>query len=141
MIYFWLKALHIISIVVWFGALLYLPRLFVYHAAARDQEVRRTLAVMATRLYKIIMNTGVAAVFLTGFAILWVNPAVLAQGWFHVKLALVLLLLAYHILCGRFVRKLSAAANARSESFYRMFNEIPTIFLIILVILAVVKPF
>ena len=141
MIYFWLKALHIIAVLVWFSALLYLPRLFVYYAGAKEQPTREMLALMASRLYRIIMNTGVAAVFITGLAVIWVNPGVLIQGWFHIKFALVLVLLVYHIFCGRFVRHMTAKKDLRSESFHRLFNEIPTLFLIVIVILAVVKPF
>ena len=141
MLYLYLKAFHIISIVAWFAGLLYLPRLLAYHAASDDDKVRGQLALMERRLYRFIMNPAVAAVFILGFTLLYLNPSVASNGWLHIKLLLVFCLLAYHIVCGRYLRSFASGTNNRSPRFFRLFNEIPTIFLIIIVLLAVTKPF
>lgn len=141
MLYLVIKAAHIIAIVVWFAGLFYLPRLFMYHSSAKSKEVREQLALMEKRLYKIIMNNAVMIVFLLGFALLWVNPSVASSLWFQIKFLLVLSLLAYHIMCGRYMRQLAQGDTYPSAKFFRFFNEIPTILLIIVVCLAIIKPF
>lgn len=141
MLYLWVKAFHLISVVVWFAGLFYLPRLFVYHSATEDESMKENYAIMERRLYRIIMNNAVMAVFVFGFILIWLNPAVAYGGWFQIKLVLVFALLAYHILCGRMLRSFAAGTNKQSTLFYRIFNEVPTVFLIAIVILAVVKPF
>lgn len=141
MLYLWIKAFHLISIVVWFAGLFYLPRLFVYHSATEDENMRKSYATMERRLYRIIMNPAVMVVFILGFILLWLNPAVAYGGWFHIKLVLVLALLVYHIFCGRIMRSFAEGESPRTTGFYRLFNEVPTVFLIAIVILAVVKPF
>ena len=140
MLYLWLKALHLIAVVIWFAGLFYLPRLFVYHSSTDNEEVQRTLALMERRLYRIIMNSAVMAVFLLGFALLWMNPVTATTGWFGIKFLLVLLLLAYHIACGRILKRWNDRPQY-SPRFYRIFNEVPLFFLILIVILAVLKPF
>ncbi len=137
-----IKALHIIAMVAWFAALFYLPRLFVYHADTNDQISIARFKVMERRLHYGI--SWPAAVFTTGFG-LWLisynSHYYLHAGWMHAKLTLVILLWAYHLLCGRYVKQFAQDKNVRSSFFYRLFNEIPTIFLISIVLLVVVKPF
>ncbi len=140
MLYLIFKSLHLIAIVAWFAGLFYLPRLMAYHAGSDSQEVKQQLELMQKRLYKIIMNNALMLVFVLGFSLLWVNPAVASSGWFHIKLPLVFLLLTYHIMCGRYMRALAAGTNKHSPKFFRLFGEIPTVLLIVIVALAVIKP-
>lgn len=135
----WLKAFHIIFMVAWFAGLFYLPRLFVYHASAQDETSLQRFVVMERRLF-ILMNIAAAGTIAFGLALLigWWLPM---PAWLHVKLALVVLLILYHILCGKFLRDFRAHKNLRSARFYRAFNEIPSVLLIAIVILVVVKPF
>lgn len=135
----WLKAFHIIFMVAWFAGLFYLPRLFVYHAGAHDEASLQRFVVMERRLF-ILMNIAAAGTIAFGLALLigWWLPM---PGWLHAKLALVILLILYHILCGKFLRDFRVHKNRRSARFYRAFNEIPSVLLIAIVILVVVKPF
>ena len=137
-----IKALHIISMVAWFAGLFYLPRLFVYHAEAIDSISLDRFKVMERRLYFAI--TWPAALLTTGFG-LWLvaynYEYYLKAGWFHAKFALVVLLWIYHLLCGHFVKRFAANKNDRKAYFFRLFNEIPTVLLIGIVLLVVIKPF
>ena len=136
------KAFHIIAMVAWFAGLFYLPRLFVYHASAEDALSLDRFKLMERRLYYAI--TWPAAVLTTGLGI-WLityNPLYyLSAGWMHAKLAVVMLLWVYHLTCGHLLKRFARDGNARSTRFYRLFNEIPTLLLIGIVILVVVKPF
>ncbi len=141
----WLKAFHLIFVVTWFAGLFYLPRLFVYHAAALESGSAQSVlaerfAVMERRLFVMMTIGGVLAI---GFGIAMVAsaPAYLAFGWLHVKLALVAVLLAYHVWCQRLMSALRAGRSAHSQGWYRAFNEVPGVLLIAIVLLAVVKPF
>lgn len=135
----WLKAFHIIFMVTWFAGLFYLPRLFVYHADAQDVASRQRFVTMERRLF-IIMSIGAAATIAFGLSLLigWWLPV---PAWLQAKLALVVLLIVYHIYCGKLLRDFRADRNRHSSRFYRRFNEIPSVFLIVIVILVVVKPF
>jgi putative membrane protein len=125
--------------VTWFAGLFYLPRLFVYHTEARDETSLKRFETMERRLF-IIMNIGAAGTIACGLWLLigWWLPM---PGWLHVKLALVVVLILYHIFCGKLLRDFRAGKNRHNARFYRWFNEIPAIFLIAIVILVVVKPF
>jgi putative membrane protein len=137
----WLKAFHVIAVICWFAGLFYLPRLFVYHAQTTDEAGHQRFLVMETKLYKYIMNPAMIAVLITGFLIILGNwKFYLTQYWLHAKLFLVFLLIGYHHICGSYIKKFVAKTN-KSHIFYRYFNEIPTVFLIITVILVIVKPF
>lgn len=136
----WLKAFHVIAVVTWFAGLFYLPRLFVYHADAKDPVGSERFKLMERRLLS-IMTVGAAASLAFGVAMLVGSPAYLSMRWLQVKLALVLLVLVYHFACFRFVGDFAADRNARSGRWYRAFNEIPSVLLVGIVILAVVKPF
>jgi putative membrane protein len=136
----WLKAFHIVFVVTWFAGIFYLPRLFIYHAAATDALGVERFQTMERRLFA-IMTIGASLALLLGLAMIAVTPALLATGWLRVKLALVAALIGYHIWCYRLMSDLRAGRNRRSPTWYRVFNEAPALLLIAIVILAVVKPF
>ena len=138
----WLKALHIVFMVSWFAGLFYLPRLFVYHAQAEDAATRATLAVMERKLYRFVtpllwLMAGFGVWLIATYGMDWFRT----QGWLHLKLVLVAILVGYHFYCGKLLRDFAAERNTRSHVFYRWFNEIPVLFLFAIVILAVVRPF
>jgi protoporphyrinogen IX oxidase len=136
----WLKAFHIIAVTTWFAGLFYLPRLYVYHAAAGDPIGIERFAVMERRLFA-LTTIGAVASLSFGAAMLAESPAYLAMGWLRVKLLLVLLLIAYHVACYALMQDFARNRNAHSAKWYRAFNEIPSILLIAIVLLAVLKPF
>jgi len=140
----WLKAFHVIGVVSWFAALLYLPRLFVYHAqiqgASIDDPVGNArFKIMERKLFGIMT---IAALLAIGFgtALLMVTPDYLLMRWLQLKLLLVLLLISYHGACFALLQQFAADRNAHSERWYRVFNEIPALLLIGIVILVIVKP-
>ncbi|VEG90198.1 protoporphyrinogen oxidase HemJ [Legionella spiritensis] len=137
-----IKAFHIIAMVAWFAGLFYLPRLFVYHSGARDKISLDRFKVMERRLYYGIMWPSALITILLGILLLHYNwHYYLHAGWMHTKITLVILLAGYHLTCGHFVKTFSCGGNTRSDTFYRVFNEIPTLFLIAIVLLVVIKPF
>jgi len=139
--YLWLKALHIIAVIAWMAGILYLPRLFVYHAAAKPgSEQSETFKVMEQRLMNIIMTPAMIAVWVLGVALM-LQGGYLAAGWLHAKLLLVLVMSALHGLLGRWARDFRHDRNRHTAKFFRIVNEIPTALLILIVILAAVKPF
>lgn len=141
MLYLWLKALHIVAMVCWFAGLFYLPRLFVYHAMSEDEASRERFSIMERKLYRGIMTPAMIATLVFGIGLLMLAPAWMSQGWMHAKLALVILLVGYHHMCGAMYKRLARGENKRSHVFYRWFNEVPVLILIAIVILVVVKPF
>ena len=137
----WLKALHIIFVVCWFAGLFYLPRILVNFAASEDPATRRTLAAMARRLYRFV-TPFMVLVILLGLALLSFNPAYyLNAGWMWLKLGCMVVLVLYHLQCGRYVRAVERDTDQHSHVFYRFFNEVPVLFLFAMVLLAVLKPF
>jgi len=136
----WVKALHIVFMVTWFAGLFYLPRLFVYHAAARDAASIERFKLMERRLFWGIMTPGGALTLAFGLW-LWLGWFRGAGAWLHAKLFLVALLVLYHAWCWRALRDFAADRNRKSALWYRWFNEIPTLVLFATVILVVVKPF
>lgn len=139
----WLKAFHVIFVVTWFAGLFYLPRLFVYHAEATEPVVRERLKVMERRLLMITHVGGALALAfgtLTLLAFVQSSPAYMQQGWLHAKLALVVLLIADHLMLVRLTHQFAHDANRRSSRWLRIFNEIPALLLIAIVVLVVVKP-
>ena len=135
----WIKALHIIFVVTWFAGLFYLPRLFVYHAMAEDAAGHERFKVMERRLYYGIMAPGGILSVVFGLW-LWLGHD-WRGGWLAAKLALVAVLIAYHLWCGKLMLDFRDSRNTRSHVWYRWFNEVPTVILIAAVILTVVKPF
>jgi putative membrane protein len=141
--YPWLKALHIVAVIAWMAGLLYLPRLFVYHAEAPARSNRAaTFEIMERRLMRGIMMPALVMTYLFGIALL-ATPGIVdwRQGWIWAKLALVLLLTFFHGFLERWRRDFAAGRNAHRARFYRIVNELPTLAMIAIVILVVVKPF
>jgi putative membrane protein len=142
-LYPWIKALHIISVVAWMAGLLYLPRLFVYHAGvAPGSEASETFKVMERRLLRAIMDPAMGATYLFGI-LLALTPGIVDWGsrWIEAKLLLVAALTAIHHALSRWQRDFAADRNRRPARFYRIVNEVPTLLLILIVVLVVVKPF
>ena len=136
----WIKAWHVIFMVTWFAGLFYLPRLFVYHASATDSPGIERFRVMERRLF-VLMTIGALLTALFGLWLLVRNPALLDAGWMRAKIALVVLLAGFHVWLWRLMRDFAAGRNIRSERWYRLLNELPTLALIGIVLLAVAKPF
>jgi protoporphyrinogen IX oxidase len=137
----WVKAFHVISVIAWMAGMLYLPRLFVYHAAtAKNSEASETFKVMERRLLKAIINPAMIVVFLTGFVLVYLTGD-WRDEWWRAKFVLVLGLAGLHGYFARCVRAFAEDANERSARFYRILNEAPTLLMVLIVILAVVKPF
>ncbi|MBU1689643.1 MAG: protoporphyrinogen oxidase HemJ [Gammaproteobacteria bacterium] len=135
----WIKAFHIIAVVTWFAALFYLPRLFVYHAMSEDAVSIARFKVMERKLYRGIMTPSAMLAVTLGLW-LWLGFG-FSGGWLHTKLALVTVLLVYHVYCGKLLRDFRDDRNHHSHVFYRWFNEFPVLILVAVVILVVVKPF
>jgi putative membrane protein len=134
----WIKAFHIIFMVTWFAGLFYLPRLFVYHALAEDPPGRDRFKVMERKLYYGIMTPGAVLTIVTGLW-LWLGHGI-TGGWLHPKLALVAVLIAYHLWCGKLLNDFKHDRNAKSHVWFRWFNEFPVVILAAVVILVVAKP-
>jgi putative membrane protein len=141
-LYEWVKALHVISIIAWMAGLLYLPRLFVYHCQVpAGSETSETFKVMERRLLRAIMNPAMIAAYVFGIAMIVLTPEWMKQGWLHAKLLFVLLLTASHMMMARWRRDFAEDRNTRPQRFYRIANEVPTLLMIGIVIFVIVKPF
>jgi protoporphyrinogen IX oxidase len=139
--YPWIKALHVVAVISWMAGMLYLPRLFVYHCDAEaGSKQSETFKVMERRLLKAIINPAMIVAWVLGLYLAW-DGGWFRSGWLHGKLALVLGLSAVHGLYARWVRDFAADRNTRPARFYRVWNEAPTVLLIGIVILVIVKPF
>ena len=139
--YEWLKAVHVIAVFAWMAGMLYLPRLFVYHASAKPgSELSETLKVMERRLMRAIINPAMTVAWIFGLWMAWVGD-LWGQPWFQVKLVTVTLLSTMHAFLSRWRRHFAADANRHSAKFYRVMNEVPTLMLIVIVIMVIVKPF
>ena len=146
MLYTWIKAFHIIAVIAWMAGMLYLPRLFVYHSVAEKGSVQsETFKVMERRLLRAIINPAMIATWALGLWLAWDGPdsryGWLTSPWLHAKLVLVLALSALHSMFARWVRDFASDRNQHSQKFYRIINEVPTILMILIVLLVVVKPF
>ncbi|MEJ0097977.1 MAG: protoporphyrinogen oxidase HemJ [Bauldia sp.] len=139
--YLWVKAIHVLAVIAWMAGILYLPRLFVYHAdSAPGSEKSETFKVMERRLYAAIMTPAMIATLLAGLA-LATSGHFWADRWLMAKLVLVIAMIGFHVWLGARLREFAADRNTRSSRVYRMVNELPTLLLIGIVILVVVKPF
>lgn len=139
----WVKALHVISVIAWMAGMLYLPRLFVYHADAETGSVQsETFKIMERRLYRAITTPAMIATWIFGLWLLHLYGAgILAQGWIWLKLAFVLALSGFHGFLGKTLKAFARDENARPSRFYRAINEIPTVLMIVIVVAVIVKPF
>lgn len=140
--YLWIKALHIIAVISFMAGMLYLPRLFIYHVDAPvGSPQSETFKIMERRLLRIIVNPAFFAALLFGGLMLWANPALFSEGWFHAKLGLLILMGGVHGAFSKWRRLFAEDRNTKSAKFFRVWNEVPTVLMIAIVILAVVKPF
>lgn len=142
MLYLWVKALHVLSVIAWMAGMFYLPRLFVYHTqVARGSEAAQKFMVMEEKLLRVIMNPAMIATWVFGIALVTIDPGLLSQGWLHTKLLAVLGMTGLHMAFARWRRQLAAGTSDRSERFFRLINEAPTLLLVVIVVMVVVKPF
>jgi putative membrane protein len=140
-LYLWLKALHVVAIISWMAGMLYLPRLFVYHCGAEPGSVQsETFKVMERRLLRAIINPAMTVSWVTGLWLAW-DAGFFRDGWLHGKLFLAVLLSGAHGMLSRYVRDFAHDRNRHSHKFYRFINEVPTLLMIGIVILVIVKPF
>ena len=139
----WLKAMHLIFMVTWFAGLFYLPRLFVYHAMSDDSISNDRFKIMERKLYFGIMTPGMILTFVFGIWMLidYAWSLYGSAGWLHAKLLLLLIMVVYHGLCGKWMIDFKHDRNTHSHVYFRWMNEVPVLFLVGIVILAVVKPF
>lgn len=139
--YDWFKALHVISVIAWMCGMLYLPRLFIYHCDAETGSVQsETFKVMERRLMRGIINPAMISSFLFGILMLWVVPEYLSEGWLHVKFTALFLMTGFHGFLSRWRRAFAEDRNTHSTKFFRWWNEFPTVLMIIIVIMVIVKP-
>jgi putative membrane protein len=137
----WIKSFHILSFVCWFAAIFYLPRLFVYHASTNDSMGYDRFIIMERKLMYGIAMPSMLATLISGGALLYLMPYYLKSGWLHVKLLLVVFTIIYHHICLIYMRHFKNKTNTKTHVFYRIFNEIPVLFLIGIIIMVVVQPF
>ena len=142
MLYLWIKTIHIIAIISWMVGLLYLPRLYVYHSTARKNSRQdHTFRLMEKRLLKRIMTPAMITAILAGLTLIALNPQLMTQTWLQIKLILVLALTAIH---GKFSAMRKTFINdtaTHTQNYYRIWNEIPTLLMVLIIILAIVRPF
>ncbi|MBL0318761.1 MAG: protoporphyrinogen oxidase HemJ [Alphaproteobacteria bacterium] len=140
--YLWFKALHLISVISWMAGLLYLPRIYVYHCAATPgSEQDQTFKTMERKLLRYIMNPAMIATFLFGGILIMIIAVNGMPKWLHVKLGLVLIMAAFHMMLAKYRKDFEIGQHKKSARFFKMINEIPTVLMIVIIILAVVKPF
>lgn len=141
MLYLWLKAFHVIAVVAWMAGMLYLPRLFVYHCEAQKGSIQsETFKIMERRLLKAIINPAMIVTWVLGLYLLW-DGGWYKSGWMHAKIALVLILSGLHGVYVRRLKDFAADKNTKPAKYYRILNEVPTVLMIGIVILVIVKPF
>ncbi|HEY9842692.1 MAG: protoporphyrinogen oxidase HemJ [Candidatus Sericytochromatia bacterium] len=141
-LYLWIKAFHVMAVVAWFAGSFYIFRLFVYHIEASSQEVKDTLAVMERKLIRLIMNPAMIISWVLGLSLIALQwPGIMKQGWLHVKLLMVLLLSAYHGYAAMTRKQLEKGSCKLSSKQARWINEVPTLILIVVAIMVIVKPF
>ncbi|MEM6810901.1 MAG: protoporphyrinogen oxidase HemJ [Pseudomonadota bacterium] len=140
--YFWIQSIHVIAAIAWMAGLLYLPRLFVYHAQEeKGSATSETFKTMEYRLLKFIMNPAMIATWVFAILMIVANPDLFSQGWMHVKLTAVILLSGVHGIFSKWRKRFHADQNQKPAKFYKIWNEVPTALMIIIVIMAIAKPF
>lgn len=139
--YLWFKALHIISVIAWMAGLFYLPRLYVYHSSAQTgSELSETLKIMERRLLRTIMHPAMVSSVLFGGLLLFEIDA-WREGWLHIKLTCIVAMIVFHFMLGKYRIAFLEDRNQKSEKFYRMINEVPTLLMVVIVIMVIFKPF
>ena len=140
--YLWLKALHVIAVISWMAGMLYLPRLFVYHA---DTEVgsdqSETFKIMEYRLLRYITNPAMIVAWVTGGLMIYADPALFSNGWFHTKFTAVIFMSALNGTLAKHVRLFGKDENIKSAKYFRILNEVPTVLMIIIVVMVILRPF
>jgi putative membrane protein len=140
--YDWLRALHVMAVIAFMAGMLYLPRLYIYHVnAVKGGELSETLKIMERRLLRAIINPAALIMVIVGGMMVWANPELMKQGWFHAKLGLVFLMFGCHGAFSKWRKQFAADQNTRSDKFYRVWNEIPTLLMVVIIILVIIKPF
>lgn len=140
--YLWIKALHIIAVISWMAGMLYLPRLYIYHCGTgKGSETSALFKVMERRLLRIIINPAMIASWVFGGLMLYANPDLLSHGWMHVKLTALILMQITHAAYARWRRHFANDGNRHSQKFYRYMNEVPTILMVIIIIMVIVRPY
>ncbi|MFZ1814868.1 MAG: protoporphyrinogen oxidase HemJ [Rhizobiaceae bacterium] len=140
-LYLWIKAIHVMAVISWMAAMLYLPRLFIYHCESEPGSVQsETFKVMERRLLRVIMNPAMMISWIAGLWMAWESGSYLST-WFHIKFAAVILLSAMHGVLAKGVRLFSVDANERSTTYWRVMNEVPAVLMIVIVIMVIVRPF
>ncbi|MDR3451038.1 MAG: protoporphyrinogen oxidase HemJ [Alphaproteobacteria bacterium] len=141
MSYNYIKALHVIAVISWMAGMLYLPRLYVYHAGAKPgSELSETLKIMERRLLRFIINPAMIASYVFGIWMVTLNTQLLHEPFFHVKLAMLVGMQIVHAMLARYRRAFAQDRNIHSDKFYRVLNEVPTLLMIVIVIMAVAQP-
>lgn len=139
--YLWLKALHVVAVISWMAGMLYLPRLFVYHTQAEKGSIQsETFKIMERRLLKAIINPAMIVTWVVGLYLAYASGAY-RDGWFHTKFALVLAMSAAHGMLTGHVKRFAADANVKDARYFRILNEVPTVLMILIVVLVIVRPF
>jgi putative membrane protein len=139
MFYLWIKALHVVFVVAWFAGLFYLPRLFVYHVDSTEGSINARFCLMERKLYRFTTMNALLAVGLAT-SLLVMDPHWLQQTWLRWKLGMVVAVVIYHATCGRLVAGFATGRNRHSALWYRWFNEVPAVLLLVIVLLAILKP-
>jgi len=140
--YLWLKSFHIIAVISWMAGMLYLPRLYVYHAQSKiGSEQSETFKTMERRLLRFIMNPAMILTWVFALLMIYANPGLFESGWMHVKMTAVILMSALHMVFSKWRKNFAADKNTRDAKFYKIWNEAPTVLMILIVIMAVAKPF
>jgi len=141
-IYDWIRAFHVIAVISWMAGMLYLPRLYVYHCEAEPgSKLSEKLKIMERRLLRLILNPAMIVTWLLGLTMLYSNPSLLHNPWMHIKLTCLVLMQIVHAIFARCRKNFAADKNTRSQKFYRIINEAPTVLMIIIVIMVIVRPF
>lgn len=140
--YFYIQALHVIAVISWMAGLLYLPRLFVYHVDAKaGSELSETLKIMEAKLLRIIMNPAMIAAWVFALIMIYAQPALFQEGWMHAKLTAVIAMTIMHMVFAKWRKDFAADNNQKSQKFYRIWNEVPAVLMVIIVFMAIAKPF
>lgn len=140
--YAWIQAFHLVVVISWLAGMLYLPRLYVYHSTAdKGSELSETLKIMERKLLRVIINPAMILVWVSGLTMIYLNPSLMQSGkWLHLKLTAVILLQGFHALLSRWRKTFLKDENRHTAKFYRWMNEVPTLLMVIIIIMVIVKP-